>query len=317
MDSKAIFLDRDGTVNDDVGYLNHPSQVKLLPGAAEALIELKKMGYKLIIATNQSAVARGIVSEQVLETIHKRLKELLAEKGAYLDQIYYCPFHPQGVIEKYRRDSDLRKPNTGMLTLAADEMDIDLSQSWMIGNANSDVIAGRAAGCRTILINSIPNPESARSEDARPDYQAINLKECVNIIKHHIGTQAKNAVKPSPGMTAQTQLTADSPAVESSANPEKTIHTPSAAFEDASTATILREILQQLKTAHRADMFHEFSAMKLLAGMLQIIVLLCLVLSIWFLLGVGPKSDTVFIPLCFAAVLQLMALTFYIMHNRK
>jgi len=108
MSNKAIFLDRDGTLIEDPGYINHPDQVKLLNGVPEALIELKGMGYKLIVASNQSGVARGIVAEKVLGEIHNRLKQLLSENGAFLDRIYYCPYHPDGAVSKYRKDSDLR-----------------------------------------------------------------------------------------------------------------------------------------------------------------------------------------------------------------
>jgi len=151
MSNKAVFLDRDNTLIEDPGYINHPDQVKLLEGVAEALIELKAMGYKLIVVSNQSAVARGIVTEKVLAQIHDRLKQLLAERGAYLDRIYYCPYHPDGVVPKYRKESDWRKPNPGMLLTAADQMDIDLNQSWMIGNSSRDIEAGLRAGCKTIL----------------------------------------------------------------------------------------------------------------------------------------------------------------------
>ena len=153
MSNKAIFLDRDGTLIEDPGYLSRPEQVSLLDGAAEALIELRAMGYKLVIVSNQSAVARGIVTEQDLDEIHERLRQLLTEKGAYLDQIYYCPYHPDGIVPKYRKDSDWRKPNPGMLLAAADEMNIDLSQSWSIGDSSRDVKAGLSAGCKTILIS--------------------------------------------------------------------------------------------------------------------------------------------------------------------
>ena len=110
MSNKAIFLDRDGTLNEDPGYLNDPDLVKLLPGVPEALVDLKKMGYKLVVVTNQSGIARGIVSENTLAKIHDRLQQLLSEKGAALDKIYYCPYHPDSVIAKYRKVSKLRKP---------------------------------------------------------------------------------------------------------------------------------------------------------------------------------------------------------------
>jgi len=150
MSEKAIFLDRDNTLIEDPGYISSPEQVKLLDGVAEALVELKAFGYKLIVVTNQSAVARGIVTEKVLGEIHKRLEQLLSEKNAFLDRIYYCPYHPKGVVAKYRKESDCRKPNPGMLLRAAEEMDIDLGQSWCVGNSISDMEAGLRAGCKTI-----------------------------------------------------------------------------------------------------------------------------------------------------------------------
>ena len=127
MANKAVLLDRDDTLIEDPGYINHPSQVKLLDGVAESLAELRAMGYKLVVVSNQSGGARGIGTEQVLGEIHDRLKTLLAEKGAYLDAIYYCPYHPDGIVPKYRKESDLRKPGPGMILQAAQEMDLDLS----------------------------------------------------------------------------------------------------------------------------------------------------------------------------------------------
>ena len=180
---KAIFLDRDNTIIEDPGYINDPSQVKLLPGAVSALTDMKKMGYKLVIVSNQSGVARGIVTEEKLSQIHHRLVELLRNQGVMIDGIYYCPFHPDGVIEKYRRESELRKPSPGMLMLAAEEMDIDLSYSWMIGDSYRDVEAGKLAGCRTILINSPSNPTVKDYSDPEADSIAVNIKEAANIIK--------------------------------------------------------------------------------------------------------------------------------------
>ena len=102
MAHKAIFLDRDNTIISDPGYINDPAQVKLLDGAAESIIQLRKMGYKIIVVSNQAGVARGIIPENALAKIHERLTQLLAEKDAHLDNIYYCPYHPEGAIKKYR-----------------------------------------------------------------------------------------------------------------------------------------------------------------------------------------------------------------------
>jgi len=185
MSNKAVFMDRDDTLIKDPGYINDPDQVQLLAGTSEALIELKQMGYKRVIVTNQSAVARGIVSEQVLKQIHKRLQKLLVHEGAGIEKIYYCPYHPDGVIEKYRKESDNRKPNPGMILAAAREMDIDLNRSWVIGNSYRDIVAGQRAGCKTILINSSIDQTYRKPTDPVPDKQAVNMKEAVNIIKMH------------------------------------------------------------------------------------------------------------------------------------
>jgi D-glycero-D-manno-heptose 1,7-bisphosphate phosphatase len=183
MANKAVFLDRDNTLIEDPGYINHPNQVRLLPGAAAALVQLRRMGYLLVVVTNQSAVARGIVTEEMLEKIHHRLNKLLADEGAYLDAIYYCPYHPEGSIPKYRMESDLRKPAPGMLLKAAEDLDIDLSRSWAIGDSYRDVAAGVQAGCRTILIDS-PAARSARTaSDPVPDRKVGSIREAANVIR--------------------------------------------------------------------------------------------------------------------------------------
>jgi len=205
MSDKAIFLDRDDTLIEDPGYINSPEQVKLLDGVAEALIELKAHGYKLIVVTNQSAVARGIVTEKVLGAIHNRLEQLLAEKNAFLDGIYYCPYHPDGVVAKYRKESDFRKPNPGMLLKAAEEMDIDLGQSWCVGNSISDMEAGLRAGCKTILIDLPSHQQQLEPGQPRPDYKAVNIKEVVNIIKKHHRSSAEVEVQAQSAPTVQTE----------------------------------------------------------------------------------------------------------------
>lgn len=183
MPNKAVFLDRDNTLIDDPGYINSPDQVKLLEGVPEALTEMRNLGYKLVVITNQSAVARGIVTEEVLATIHTRLEELLSEQGTHLDRIYYCPYHVDGVIAKYRKESDWRKPNPGMILKASQEMDLDISQSWCIGDRQSDIEAGYHAGCRTILIDLMSPVGRLRPEQIHPDHFAVNIREASNIVK--------------------------------------------------------------------------------------------------------------------------------------
>ena len=365
MSNKAIFLDRDETLIEDPGYINNPEQVKLLDGVAEALIELKALGYKLIVATNQSAVARGIVTEKVLGEIHDRLRQLLSRKNAFLDGIYYCPYHPDGVVPKYRKESDCRKPNPGMLQQAAAEMDIDLSQSWCLGNSQRDVEAGRRAGCRTILIDTPshhkPTGPSLLPAGVAPDHRAVNIKEAVNIIKKHLRSSAAAKVQappvaaphaaaasqvrqelaeaiepavrteePQPEPELQEPQTQDAPpqpqalpaepepqppAAPIAAEPKEQIAmevTPELSdLSDESepivqppksrtrparppeteqpqheaqppepqavagrTEELLTSILTQLKSMQRDEMFGEFSVMRLIAGVMQIVVLL-------------------------------------------
>ncbi|MFC1676470.1 D-glycero-alpha-D-manno-heptose-1,7-bisphosphate 7-phosphatase [Planctomycetota bacterium] len=307
---KAIFLDRDDTLIEDPGYINDPAQVKLLNGAAQALIDLKAMGYKLVVITNQSGVARGIVTEKVLEKIHERLKYLLTMKSVSLDGIYYCPCHPDAAIEKYRKESEMRKPNPGMILTAADELNIDLSKSWMIGNSGHDVEAGSRAGCKTILINHPGIFKESEKSNVKPNCTAVNIKEAVNIIKKH-------------NRSASTKQTYDKlPAIPKPEpvkdNPPQTEPIQPSSSNDK-TAQLLTGILDQLKRTHRQGKFDDFSTMRLLAGIVQMLVLLCLLISVGFLMSpAGTRKDsTIFIAIGFAVVFQLMALTFYTMQNRK
>jgi D-glycero-D-manno-heptose 1,7-bisphosphate phosphatase len=328
MPDKAIFLDRDDTLIEDLGYISNPDQVKLLPGVPEALIELRAMGYKLVVASNQSAVARGIVTEKVLGQIHDRLNHLLTEKHAYLDRIYYCPFHPEGVVVKYRKENNDRKPNPGMLLTAAKEMDLDLTQSWAIGNSSRDIEAGHRAGCKTILIHRISLYKQPDLIKPKPDYRAVNIKEAVNIIKKHLRSPAKapSAQKPQSNSASQTSEATPQTLFIESEQAEQPNQTQSAQTETSpseqnissnTTEHLLNNILRQLRSMRRDDMFAEFSAIRLIAGGIQVIVLFCLLISIWFLINPTAKDNSVLIPLGFAILLQLMSLTFYTMQRRK
>jgi len=318
MPYKAIFLDRDGTLIDDPGYINHPGQIKLLDGAAEALIELRSLDYKLIVVSNQSAIARGILTEKLLDEIHDRLRQLLAEKGAYLDKIYYCPYHPDGAVAKYRKESDLRKPSPGMLLAAAKEMGIDLAQSWLLGNSSDDIEAGLRAGCRTILIDRLSTYKQPEPGRPSPDHKSVNIKEAVNIIKQYRRSPNKSAnqIQQTPKVQIQQDLQpTEQPGEEQFAEPHETAMPEDAPCE--STDQLLRSILEQLKSMQRTDMFSEFSIMRLIAGVVQIIVLLCLLICVWLLLAPNRHDNSVFIALGFGVLLQLMSLTFYIMQGRK
>lgn len=153
---KAIFLDRDGTINKYVGFLRDIDEFELIPGVAEAIKKINASGYLAIVITNQPVIARGEVTVPELQQIHNKMETLLGAEGAYLDALYYCPHHPhkgyEGEIPELKIDCDCRKPKPGMLVKAAEDFNIDLSASWMIGDGENDVKAGIAAGCKAALI---------------------------------------------------------------------------------------------------------------------------------------------------------------------
>ena len=153
---KAVFLDRDGTINQYVGFLRNIDEFELLDGAAQAIRRINELGYLAIVVTNQPVVARGEVSFEELEEIHCKMETLLGREGAYLDAVYYCPHHPHKGFAGERPDLKIectcRKPNTGMLLKAAEDFHIDLQQSWMVGDGENDILAGIRAGCKTALI---------------------------------------------------------------------------------------------------------------------------------------------------------------------
>lgn len=173
---KAIFLDRDGTINKYVGFLRKIDEFELLPGVEEAIKKINESGYLAIVVTNQPVIARGEVTVEELNEIHKKLETELGYEGAYIDGLYYCPHHPhkgyEGEIPELKIDCECRKPKPGMLLKAAEDFNIDLSQSWMIGDGENDVKAGKAAGCKTALIGQ---------EDFGQDVTVDNIKEFVEL----------------------------------------------------------------------------------------------------------------------------------------
>ena len=189
---KAIFLDRDGTINKEVGFLSNINDFELLPGVAEAIRRINSSGYLAIVITNQPVIARGEVTVDELDQIHNKMETLLGEHGAYLDAIYYCPHHPDkgfdGEVAELKIDCDCRKPKPGMLLRAATDFNIDLRNSWMIGDKDKDVMAGKAAGCQTVWIDA-PTAQSAAGFAGSPSERheintlyADNLLEAVDKI---------------------------------------------------------------------------------------------------------------------------------------
>ena len=187
MAKQAVFLDRDNTIIADPGYIHDPGLVALLPSAAEGIRLLNGAGFTIVVVTNQSGIARGLLSEEQLAAVHKRLRDVLREEGALIDAIYYCPYldSPDATVERYRRDSELRKPKPGMLRLAADELGLTLAESWMVGDSGRDVLAGSRAGCRTILLQG--GSDRAIDPPCKPHFVAASLHEAAEIILANTG----------------------------------------------------------------------------------------------------------------------------------
>jgi len=154
MKRRAVFIDRDGTVSDEVGYVNHPSRYKVFPYSAEAIKLVNRSGWLAILVTNQAGVARGYFAEDMIGKVHEILRLELERGGARLDAVYYCAHHPSVGEPPFRFDCDCRKPKPGLVFRAAEELDIDLEKSWMVGDRYGDVELARNAGVRSAFVLS-------------------------------------------------------------------------------------------------------------------------------------------------------------------
>jgi len=170
--NRAVFLDRDGTMAEDVHYCSRPEDFRLFPDTPKAIKLLNQHGFKVIIITNQSGIARGYFTEETLADIHRKMKDELAREGAHIDAIYYCPHHPDD-------NCDCRKPKPKLILQAAKEHQIDLKRSFVIGDLQMDVDLGRAVGCKTLLIS---RPSSPANEGIKADAVAPDLWQAARII---------------------------------------------------------------------------------------------------------------------------------------
>ena len=322
MPKKAVFVDRDNTLIDDPGYLTDPDEVKILPGVELAIKSLRQAGYMIVVVTNQSGVARGLLSEELLEKIHANLRQQLAEKNATLDAIYYCPYHPDGSIEKYARESDLRKPAPGMLVKAAEELNINLQESWMVGDSSRDIGAGQRAGCRTIRVRSQGSHPAAhtgeeKTEEFQADFSVRNLVEAARTIKRESTTvtqapQDRSADKtPQPGLKPIEQENATAVKTQTKSNQsEKETH----GTED--DTTVRREILRHVRQLSRQGEHEEFRLTNLLGGVSQVLVGLFLLLVFYKALGTN-QIDLATLWAIVAVVFQGMSLTFFMMSRKN
>jgi D-glycero-D-manno-heptose 1,7-bisphosphate phosphatase len=157
----AVFLDRDGTINEEVGYMDRLEKLKLIPVAAEAIRLINSSGMKTVVVTNQSGVARGLFDEAFVDRVHIRLREMLRAEGAFLDEIYFCPHHPTEGRERYLMTCDCRKPAPGLLLQAAADLNLDRTRCYMVGDTLKDIEAGSRAGVQGILVRTGYGAESA------------------------------------------------------------------------------------------------------------------------------------------------------------
>lgn len=263
MSRPAVFFDRDNTLIIGNEYLGNPDEVKLVDGAPAAVSRVRALGYATVVVSNQSGVARGYFTEDAVRAVNARMDELLtrADPGAIIDLHEYCPYHPDGTVDAYRRDSDLRKPRPGMLIKAGETLDIDLKRSWMVGDAPRDIDAGAAVGCRTILIidrTLAASPAAAEQHRARPDFTVTSLREAVAVIERHTRASSDAGTIASP--------TSDAVAPSSPSN------------NDPQLRQVLQQLLVELRRRHEGPV-GDFSVTRLLAGVAQILALAGLFLA--------------------------------------
>jgi D-glycero-D-manno-heptose 1,7-bisphosphate phosphatase len=180
--NRAVFLDRDGVLIEDVHLITRPEQVSILSGVPEALQRLRTAGFKLFVVSNQTVVSRGLATEAEVELLNRQIEGMLqSQGGSQLDQFYICPHHPKATLPQYRLECDCRKPRPGLILQAAKEHQIDLRRSFLVGDRITDIVAGAKAGCRTVLVqtgqHSAPPIESpdAIDQSVEPDFVCDGL----------------------------------------------------------------------------------------------------------------------------------------------
>ncbi len=182
MRSRAIFLDKDGTLIEDVPYNVKPQEIRLMPGAADGVQLLHRLGYRLVVISNQAGVARGYFAERELVKVAVRLQELLAEFGVPLGGFYYCPHDPAGSVHEYAVACACRKPSPGLIWRAAYELNIDIAGSWFIGDILDDIEAGHRSGCLTAFVDNGNETEWRISNERLPDIVAADLAQAAQFI---------------------------------------------------------------------------------------------------------------------------------------
>ncbi len=275
MSRPAVFFDRDNTLIVNSDYLGDPDQVALLGGAAAAVARVRKLGFATVVVSNQSGVARGMFGEDQVRAVNARMDQMLIDEDpeAVIDHHEFCPFHPEASVPEYAGDHERRKPKPGMLFDAAKALDLNLKQSWLIGDAPRDIEAGRRAGCRTVLVKEKLESESpAASENMRhrPDYVATSLQDAVDFIEMQLDPHND----PSDIATNATLSVADTIRNESSAIAQTVASAPTppvaslpASTSDRDQVLLLERVVEELRRAN--DPPQDFSIARMLAGIMQ------------------------------------------------
>lgn len=316
----AIFLDRDNTLIANDGDMGDPAAVKLVDGVAPGLRQLREAGYRLVVVTNQAGVARGKFTEEDVDGVHQRIANLIDEQAGLrngsaatvglIDRFYYCPYHPEASVAEYRRDHPWRKPHPGMILQAARDMGLDLARSWMIGDQERDVLAGRAAGCRTILFSR----DGALAQKTKPTSVATTFGEAVKtILQHKSAAAGATAAHASPAATTPLAQPLPTPMPVPQRSPQGGVSVHAHSTNESEGAGI-RRVVQELTEEIRADRLRrsEFRLMTMLAALCQ---LLTLTLGLLGLLQLD--SFEIFAKWMLGAVLiQMLTLTLVVLDSR-
>jgi len=190
MNRKAVFLDRDGTLNFDPGYLGDPDNVKLYPGVGEGIAELKRNGFKIIVISNQSGITRGLITEEQVKAVNEKINSILREENnTSIDAFYYCPFHPEFDDEEKTK---CRKPRPDMVLRAAEENDVDVKRSFFIGDTVGDIECGKNAGCETIFVSNGSNKNELiklHNKNIFPTFEAQNFLNACEFVLNFSGDE--------------------------------------------------------------------------------------------------------------------------------
>jgi len=349
MKRPAVFFDRDNTLIASDGYLGDPDKVALMEGAASAVARARELGFATVVVSNQSGVARGMFDEDAVHAVNTRMDEMLAEQNghAVIDRHEFCPHHPEGTVERYREDSDRRKPKAGMILQAAEALALDLSRSWLIGDAPRDVEAGKAAGCRTILFvppGVAASPAASTPSGVQADHTVTSLRDAIEYIashretgEHEQGASGAGEAPPRdesmsiphhPHMPQRVESAArvDDPATNSAAaepappalhatnDVSSSSPSPQADREarDPRLYALAEQILDELRRSKEQPV-QDFSVSKMLAGICQVMTLAVLFLAYLNRGDVMVLLNT----LLFALTMQTMTIALLIMSRGR